>query len=60
MKGIRSLLEESLIITRDMLREAQLAYPRNPVRDIITSYREMVFKSQYHCHDQIICIPQVE
>ncbi|KAM3619744.1 uncharacterized protein V6R79_012946 [Siganus canaliculatus] len=30
-KGIRSLFEESLIITREMLREAQLAYPRNPV-----------------------------
>lgn len=32
-KGIRSLIEESLTITREMLREAQLAYPRNPVRD---------------------------
>lgn len=32
-KGVRSLLEESLTITREMLREAQLAYPRNPVRD---------------------------
>lgn len=32
-KGVRSLLEESLIIAREMLREAQLAYPRNPVRD---------------------------
>lgn len=32
-KGIQSLLEESLTITREMLREAQLAYPRNPVRD---------------------------
>uniref|UniRef100_A0A3B4Z744 Kinesin-like protein KIF14 n=1 Tax=Stegastes partitus TaxID=144197 RepID=A0A3B4Z744_9TELE len=31
-KGVRSLLEESLTITRDMLRDAQLAYPRNPVR----------------------------
>lgn len=34
-KGIHSLLEESLIITREMLREAQLAYPRSPVRDPI-------------------------
>lgn len=32
-KGIRSLLEESLVITREMLREAQLAYPRNTVRN---------------------------
>lgn len=32
-KGIRSLLEEGLIITREMLREAQLAYPRNTVRN---------------------------
>ncbi|GLD49925.1 kinesin-like protein KIF14 [Lates japonicus] len=30
-KGVRSLVEESLTITREMLREAQLAYPRNPV-----------------------------
>lgn len=28
-KGVHSLLEESLTITRDMLREAQLAYPRD-------------------------------
>lgn len=32
-KGVRSLLEESLTISREMLREAQLAYPRNLVRD---------------------------
>lgn len=32
-KGIRSLLEESLTISKEMLREAQLAYPRNPVRN---------------------------
>ncbi|XP_034386858.1 kinesin-like protein KIF14 isoform X2 [Cyclopterus lumpus] len=29
--GVGSLFEESLSITREMLREAQLAYPRNPV-----------------------------
>lgn len=34
-KGIHSLLEESLIVTQEMLREAQLAYPRSPVRDPI-------------------------
>lgn len=32
-KGILSLLKESLNITRELLREAQLAYPRNQVRD---------------------------
>ena len=32
-RGVRSLLNESLNITREMLRDAQLAYPRNPVRD---------------------------
>uniref|UniRef100_M3ZV09 Kinesin-like protein KIF14 n=1 Tax=Xiphophorus maculatus TaxID=8083 RepID=M3ZV09_XIPMA len=31
-KGVRSLLEEILAITRETLRDAQLAYPRNPVR----------------------------
>lgn len=32
--GIQSLLEESLVTAREMLREAQLAYPRSPVRDL--------------------------
>ncbi|XP_023146712.2 kinesin-like protein KIF14 [Amphiprion ocellaris] len=36
-KGIRSLLEESLTITREMLRDAQLAYPRNPVLQSLKS-----------------------
>ncbi|XP_027145659.1 kinesin-like protein KIF14 isoform X1 [Larimichthys crocea] len=36
-KGVRSLLEESLIIAREMLREAQLAYPRNPVLQSLKS-----------------------
>ncbi|KAI3368680.1 hypothetical protein L3Q82_025675 [Scortum barcoo] len=36
-KGIRSLLEESLIIAREMLREAQLAYPRNPLLQSLKS-----------------------
>ncbi|KAK7889810.1 hypothetical protein WMY93_025370 [Mugilogobius chulae] len=31
-KGFQSLLEENLNMTREMLREAQLAYPQNPVR----------------------------
>lgn len=36
-KGVHSLLEENLTITRDMLREAQLAYPRNPVLQSLKS-----------------------
>ncbi|XP_029987200.1 kinesin-like protein KIF14 isoform X2 [Sphaeramia orbicularis] len=36
-KGVCSLLEESLTITREMLREAQLAYPRNPVLQSLKS-----------------------
>lgn len=32
-KGVHSLLEENLTITREMLREAQLAYSRNSVGD---------------------------
>ncbi|XP_047442562.1 kinesin-like protein KIF14 [Mugil cephalus] len=36
-KGVRSLLEESLTVTREMLREAQLAYPRNPVLQSLKS-----------------------
>ncbi|XP_022625012.1 kinesin-like protein KIF14 [Seriola dumerili] len=36
-KGVHSLLEESLTITREMLREAQLAYPRNPVLQSLKS-----------------------
>ncbi|KAM4629240.1 kinesin-like protein KIF14 [Polymixia lowei] len=30
-KGVASLLEEGLTITKEMLRDAQLAYPRTPV-----------------------------
>ncbi|XP_060889796.1 kinesin-like protein KIF14 [Labrus mixtus] len=36
-KGVHSLLEESLTITREMLREAQLAYPRNQVLQSLKS-----------------------
>ncbi|XP_043985739.1 kinesin-like protein KIF14 [Gambusia affinis] len=36
-KGVRSLLEEILAITREMLRDAQLAYPRNPVLQSLKS-----------------------
>uniref|UniRef100_A0A7N8XIU5 Kinesin-like protein KIF14 n=1 Tax=Mastacembelus armatus TaxID=205130 RepID=A0A7N8XIU5_9TELE len=42
-KGIHSLLEESLTITREMLREAQLAYPTNPVRDHTVTLLNIVF-----------------
>ncbi|XP_040897242.1 kinesin-like protein KIF14 isoform X2 [Toxotes jaculatrix] len=36
-KGVHSLLEESLIISKEMLREAQLSYPRNPVLQSLKS-----------------------
>ncbi|XP_076007312.1 kinesin-like protein KIF14 isoform X2 [Genypterus blacodes] len=36
-KGIRSLLEEGLTITRGMLRDAQLAYPRTTVLQSLKS-----------------------
>ncbi|XP_058495067.1 kinesin-like protein KIF14 [Solea solea] len=36
-RGVRSLIEESLVITREMLREAQLAYPRTPVLQSLKS-----------------------
>ncbi|XP_033820696.1 kinesin-like protein KIF14 [Periophthalmus magnuspinnatus] len=36
-KGFHSLLEESLNITKEMLREAQLAYSRNPVLQSLKS-----------------------
>ncbi|CAG5864166.1 unnamed protein product [Menidia menidia] len=36
-KGVQSLLEESLAITKEMLRDAQLAYPRNPVLQSLKS-----------------------
>jgi hypothetical protein len=34
-KGVGSLLEAGLHITKEMLRDAQLAYPRTPVRNDI-------------------------
>ncbi|XP_034035899.1 kinesin-like protein KIF14 [Thalassophryne amazonica] len=36
-KGVLCLLEEGLAVTREMLRDAQLAYPRNPVLQSIKS-----------------------
>ncbi|XP_010778419.1 kinesin-like protein KIF14 [Notothenia coriiceps] len=36
-KGVHSLLKESFNITREMLRDAQLAYPRNPVLQSLKS-----------------------
>lgn len=36
-KGVHSLLEKSLTIAREMLREAQLAYPQNPVLQSLKS-----------------------
>ncbi|KAM9357515.1 kinesin-like protein KIF14 [Symphorus nematophorus] len=52
-KGIRSLLEESLTITREMLREAQLAYPRNPVLQSLKSKTldcAHALQNYMHCH----------
>ncbi|XP_039985458.1 kinesin-like protein KIF14 [Xiphias gladius] len=52
-KGVRSLLEESLTITREMLREAQLAYPRNPVLQSLKSKTldlARALQSYVHCH----------
>lgn len=42
--GVGSLLEESLSISREMLREAQLAYPRNPVREHKPTVSLLFFK----------------
>ncbi|XP_038147695.1 kinesin-like protein KIF14 [Cyprinodon tularosa] len=36
-KGVHSLLEESLAITREMLRDAQLSYPKNPILQSLKS-----------------------
>ncbi|KAM7387978.1 hypothetical protein PAMP_024182 [Pampus punctatissimus] len=52
-KGIHSLLGESLNITREMLREAQLAYPRNPVLQCLKSKTldlARALQSYMHCH----------
>ncbi|KAF3690792.1 Kinesin-like protein KIF14 [Channa argus] len=52
-KGIHSLLEESLIISREMLREAQLVYPRNPLLQNLKSKTvdlARVLQNYMHCH----------
>ncbi|XP_072245431.1 kinesin-like protein KIF14 [Leuresthes tenuis] len=52
-KGVRSLLDESLTITREMLREAQLAYPRNPVLQSLKSKTldlARALQSYINCH----------
>ncbi|XP_051233248.1 kinesin-like protein KIF14 [Dicentrarchus labrax] len=52
-KGVHSLLEDSLIITREMLREAQLSYPRNPVLQSLKSKMldlARALQSYMHCH----------
>ncbi|XP_069558309.1 LOW QUALITY PROTEIN: kinesin-like protein KIF14 [Brachyistius frenatus] len=52
-KGVRSLLEESLTITRGILREAQLAYPRNQVLQSLKSKTldaARALQSYMHCH----------
>ncbi|XP_078141760.1 kinesin-like protein KIF14 [Centroberyx gerrardi] len=52
-KGICSLLEEGLIITKEMLREAQLAYPRTPVLQSLKSKMldsACALQRYIHCH----------
>ncbi|XP_035033401.2 kinesin-like protein KIF14 [Hippoglossus stenolepis] len=52
-RGVRSLLNESLTITREMLRDAQLAYPRNPVLQSLKSKMldlSCALQSYMHCH----------
>lgn len=49
-KGIQSLLEESLVATREMLREAQLTYPRSPVRDLNSPW-SLLFLAIHWCSD---------
>ncbi|AWP10823.1 putative kinesin-like protein KIF14-like isoform 3 [Scophthalmus maximus] len=52
-RGVRSLLEESLTVTREMLREAQLSYPRNPVLQSLKSKTldlACALQSYMHCH----------
>ncbi|KAM9849329.1 kinesin-like protein KIF14 [Aulostomus maculatus] len=53
-KGIQSLLEESLTIAREMLREAQLAYPRNEVLQWLKSKTLVLARSlQNYMHFHI-------
>lgn len=52
-KGVRSLLEESLTITREMLREAQLSYPRSSVLQSLKSKTldlARALESYMYCH----------
>ncbi|XP_062279792.1 kinesin-like protein KIF14 [Scomber scombrus] len=52
-KGVRSLVEEDLTISREMLRDAQLAYPRNPVLQCLKSKTldlARALQNYMHCH----------
>ncbi|XP_054645283.1 kinesin-like protein KIF14 isoform X2 [Dunckerocampus dactyliophorus] len=52
-KGVHSLLEGSLCIAREMLRDAQLAYPRSPVLQCLKSKTLDLARSlqnYMHCH----------
>lgn len=52
-KGVRSLLEESLTITREMQREAQLSNPRSPVLQSLKSKAlglARALQSYMYCH----------
>ncbi|XP_006792143.1 kinesin-like protein KIF14 [Neolamprologus brichardi] len=63
-KGVRSLLEESLTITREMLREAQLSYPRSSVLQSLKSKTldlARALESYMYCHiSERESEPQVE
>ncbi|XP_035996965.1 kinesin-like protein KIF14 [Fundulus heteroclitus] len=52
-KGARSLLEESLAVTREMFRDAQLANPRDPVLQSLKSQTldmSRALQSYIRCH----------
>ncbi|KAF6725150.1 Kinesin-like protein KIF14 [Oryzias melastigma] len=51
--GIQSLLEEGLTITKAMLREAQLVYPKTPVLETLKSKTlelACTLQNYLHCH----------
>ncbi|XP_068175733.1 kinesin-like protein KIF14 [Antennarius striatus] len=50
--GVRSLLEKSLTLTREMLRENQVAYPRNLALQSLTSLLDLIraLQDYVQCH----------
>ncbi|KAL1023324.1 hypothetical protein UPYG_G00039250 [Umbra pygmaea] len=52
-KGLQSLLEEGLTLSNEMLRDAQLAYPRTPVLQSVKSKMvdlSCALQRYIHCH----------